>query len=59
MHKARMSLESKEKAPETQKAGRQAIKQKENPHSLESWWLALQSMKRSKESGWCSDPRPF
>lgn len=46
-----MGLESKEEAPETQKTGRQAIKQKENSHSLESWWLALQSMKRSKESG--------
>lgn len=54
-----MGLESKEKAPETQKAGGQAKKQKENSQSLESWWLALQSMKRSKESGWCSDPRPF
>lgn len=52
-------LETKEKLPETQKAGRQARGQKENSHSLESWWPALPSVTRSKESGWCSDPRPF
>lgn len=53
-----MGIESKENTLEAQNADRQAVKQKESSHGLESWWLALQITKRSEGSGWHSDPNP-
>lgn len=44
--------------PETRKAGRQAVIQKEHFPGLQSWGQAPPSTQRSNATGWCPDAMP-